>query len=560
MVDAGPSELQVRAQRARAIAGESPIVAIALAALTFALQIRLHAYSADFGQDEASHYISSLAIHDYLRSNIGSSPLAFLKSFHAHYPLVGIGHWGPFYYGVAAVWMLVFSTTLASVMALSATVTTVTAFFILSLSRKVSGRWPALCAAFAFILAPLVERGSGRLMLDIPITLMCLAALYAYARYLREGLLRHSIAFALVASAAMLIKGNAGCLAFVPPLSILFARRWDLLRRPSFWAPLLIVALLVGPWYLLTFKLVAAGFRYTWGLEYVATAIVANSRFLWDSLGPAILGASALGFFDTMARSWRGQDVSVLTVACALGVADWTFQCVVPAAIQDRYLAPLLPPLLLLAGNGIVAVARWSSQHLAVRVKAMLALLLVLGVVPAAMAVPPKASLGFVTMAPQLFRSLPDNNRTVLIVTNGRGEAAGLAALAMYDPNRPSIFAVRGSRLLGGGGYNNSEYRPRFQTIPEVMAAIDAYSIPLVLYHPNFPDSAAWAHVNQVEDASHLYAARWQQVEETPSLGAPIILFRLPENAAKPQPVGHLLALSAPKRLPAEVSANVETP
>src|ERR1019366_1156413 len=67
-------------------------VAILLLALVIVLQIRSNAYVAEFGIDEAAHYVSGLMVHDYLRDGMGS-PVAFLRNFHSHYPLVGIGHW-----------------------------------------------------------------------------------------------------------------------------------------------------------------------------------------------------------------------------------------------------------------------------------------------------------------------------------------------------------------------------------------------------------------------------------------------------------------------------------
>jgi hypothetical protein len=136
---------------------EMAAVTLVLAALAVGLQLKSLCYSVDLGNDDTSHYISSLAIHDYLLSGLGSSPVAFIKSYHSHYPLVGIGHWGPLYYFVVALWILVFSASLASVLALSVTVTTATALGIYAFARQAVGLSPALFAACAFVLAPLVD-------------------------------------------------------------------------------------------------------------------------------------------------------------------------------------------------------------------------------------------------------------------------------------------------------------------------------------------------------------------------------------------------------------------
>jgi hypothetical protein len=548
------SKFAEKADRPSLRLGELAVVTLAIATLAVALQLKSHCYAADLSEDEASHYVSGLAIHDYLLSSLGSSPIAFIKSFHGHYPLIGIGHWGPLYYFVEAVWMLVFSTSLASVLALSATVTTATALGIYLLARRSAGRGPAFASACIFVMAPLVVSGTSDVMLDIPIALLCLGAMYAYALYVETGRARHSVIFGLAASAAMLIKGNAACLALLPPLAILFARRFDLLKKPSFWLPLPIAAVLVGPWYVLTYGQVAAGFRYQWSWQYVVTAVTSNSAILISSVGPVVLAAAVLGIHTAIARAWTHRPAPLQSVACGLLAAVWIFQSIVPAAIQDRYLAPLLPPLLILAADGIGRAAIWLKQRFENRVQGAeigVSLLLLLSVIPFAATVPVKPTLGFMIAAPEVWHRLPPDNHAVLAVSNGAGEGAAIAALAMYDPRRPSLFVVRGSRLLGGGGYNNADYRPRFDTVEQVMAAIDDYAIPLVLFHPDFPHSSPWLHTTQVADAAHLAAPRWAEILRVPSIDSEIRLYRIHGNDDQRLDAKRLMALSAPKALSA---------
>ena len=530
--------------------GELIAVFLALAVLAIGLQLESHCYSADFGGDEASHYVSGLAIRDYLMSGFGTSPMSFIRDFHSHYPLIGIGHWGPLYYFAEALWMLVFSTSLASVLALSVTITTMTALLIYAQARQLGGRSAALFAACAFILAPLVQAGTSELMLDIPVALLCLCAMFAHARYVEYGTARFAIAFAVTAAAAMLIKGNAACLALLPPLTILFAWRFDLLRRFTFWLPVPIVAVIVGPWYALTYGMVAVGFRYHWGWDYVVTAGTANGAILFDTVGPVILVAALIGIGVTIARVWRRRVTPLLSAACALVFADWIFQSIAPAAIQDRYLAPLLAPLLLLAVVGAATAATSVKRHLRTPrlvTEAGIAAILLLTIVPAAIAVPQKPTFGFMSAAPEVWKRVPANNRSVLIISNGLGEASAIAALAMYNPHRPDMIIVRGSRLLGGGGYNNDDYVARFKTVSEVTAAIDDYAIPLVLFRTNFPGAVPWSHVDQVAEAIETDPARWQQLYRSTDVNPPVMLFEVRGNERKPMDQKRLLTLTAPK-------------
>ena len=158
------------------------VAALLLAALILALQVASGAYHCEIGEDESSHYVSGLLLHDYVASGFARSPLAYLRIFHAHYPLVGIGHWPPFYYLVEAAWMLLFSPSRASVLLLSAAVTLATALVLYAILARRHGPLAAVVAAAIFVAAPIVQAGSQTVMLDVPTALACLLAFSAVTR------------------------------------------------------------------------------------------------------------------------------------------------------------------------------------------------------------------------------------------------------------------------------------------------------------------------------------------------------------------------------------------
>jgi hypothetical protein len=522
---------------------------------TVALQYVAGAYSGDFVSDEGSHYISSTLIHDYLVSGTFSSPLTYLTLYHSHYPLVGIGHWPPLYYLVVAAWMLVLSSTFASALLLSAVVTSAVAVITYAQATTIMGRPGAILAALAFVAAPLVQSGSSAIMLDIPITLLCLASMLAYVRYLDTQKVGYSVLFGLLASATLMVKGNGAALALLPPLVVLIGRRFDLPSQWSFWIPLPIVAVLTGPWYMLTYGQIEVGFRYGFGLDYARIAIVANSHIILAAVGPIAVAAAIIGFLRVVAAPQARRAANNLIGTAALFAAVVVFQCLAPAAIQDRYLAPALPPLLILAVYGLDWIARrlaefWrrktSRAPDVATVRAGVLALAALSFLPSATRFESAPQLGLRMAAREIWRDRITDNPAVLVAANGAFEEAAVATLATLDPHRPSLFAIRGSRLLGGGGYNNADYLPRFQTSAEVMAEIDRYAIPYVLLQSS-GSSSEWAHLRQLQEASTLYPGRWQLIYRDTEHLPETRIFRITGNEVKPADAAMLVALSAPR-------------
>src|SRR5579862_7406778 len=183
----GPQQVSPRAEAVprRASRAHSGLLELVGAALllfgaTLCLQYLAGAYVAELQDDDASHYISGALVHDYLMHGGHGSPIAYLRDFHAHYPLVGIGHWPPLYYLIEAVWMVPFGPSRAAMLLLSATVTAATAITIYVVATKYASRIVAGVAAVAFVAAPNVQVGTSELMLDVPVALGCLLAALVY--------------------------------------------------------------------------------------------------------------------------------------------------------------------------------------------------------------------------------------------------------------------------------------------------------------------------------------------------------------------------------------------
>ena len=518
-----------------------------LTALTVYLQIRNNAFGAELGDDEASHYISGLLVRDYLLSGFPQSPIAYLTNYHAHYPLIGIGHWPPAYYLLEGVWMVVFPPTIQAAIWLSTafTVATGAAIYLFAVRKLQLSPILAAGAAALFVITPLVQSGSSTIMLDVPVAFLTICAAYAYAEYLESESPWASAAFGLLAVAAILTKGNGALLALTPPLAVLATGRWDLLRRWSFWLPAVIVVVLAGPWYLVTYGQVAAGFRYAWGLTYSWVATVENAKILVHDVAWPVLLLAVVGVVAAI-RGRAGPRRTAALMLIVLTASVWIFQTIVPAAIQDRYLAPLIPPVVLLAAlGGDVLASRWNARARA-GASALVAAVLLVAALPAALAMEPRPTLGIRRMASLVWAEKPPANPVVLISAKARLEAAAIAELAQVDPHRPSLFAVRGSRLLGGGGYNRTDYVPKFATAGEVAGQIEQMRVPLVLYQD---DPGGWRHVAQVEQVREAARPSWRLLGRAGTAASPISLYALPDGLGAPADFDAWVAMTRPRQL-----------
>jgi hypothetical protein len=144
---------------------ETAAVALASLLLTVAWQMRAGAYRAEFMDDDASHYITGLLVHDLLTGGAWRAPLEFLKTFAAHYPGVGLGHWPPVFYVIEGVWMLLFSVSRTSILFLSAALGSVIGVVSYVFTAKWLGRSAGAFVALMFVASPIVRTSSAGLMI-----------------------------------------------------------------------------------------------------------------------------------------------------------------------------------------------------------------------------------------------------------------------------------------------------------------------------------------------------------------------------------------------------------
>jgi hypothetical protein len=443
--------------------------------------------------DESSHYINGLLIHDYVAQGFTGNPIAYAIQYYIHFPKVAIGHWPPFFYVVEAIAFFIGGPSPTVALLLQAIVASGLAALVGIVIGRFGGWLAAGAASITTLAAPEILFGLNHVMLDGPFALLALLATLAWARYMTVETWAWSTAFALLAVAAVMTKGNGFFLAFVPTLSIFFCKRLKLLRDWHFWLPAPIVALLTVPWYLATYKITADGFNYSWGLAFTAQAIVANGGFLLHLTGIPGLVLAFVGAAQVLRRRDWGWECAVGGSVLSVVIGGFAFHCLVPVAIDPRYLTALIPGLVILAFFGIDWIVRSIVHDHRAIVTASCFLLIVAG--ESVLTV--KVSRQMPSASAVIFGATQDNP-FILVGSSPGGEGAIIADIATRDRAR-AHYVVRGLKVLGSGNFMGSDYRPRFTEPAEVQRWVEENGIGWVVIDTS-RSSLEWTHNRQLLD------------------------------------------------------------
>lgn len=447
---------------------------LVLLALILLGQWQAGAYQAEFLQDpdESAHYVTGLMVHDYLAAGLPWPPMDFARRFHQHYPRVGLGHWPPFFYIVESAWMLAAGVDRTSILLLVATIAALWAVLCLNLFQRFLGPFESWLAVLFMLATPEVLRASRMVMTEILIALLTLAAIWALHKLFEQPGWRWSVAFGLIASAAILTKGTGVLLAPLPILAALTLRRWDLLKSPWFWLPGLIVAALCGPWYAFAPYALHEKAAPFGGPRLRQYRILEFIHYWSSQLSWAGLALAFAGWSRTALRIFRGEEKSPFwTLILWIIPAAWGFHLII-GAWHPRHLVTLSPVLLLFAAVG----ARWISASLLPRPRVVAGIVAALALYFAVQHVAAnrhKSHRGFDIVAQRILQDPDLAGKRLLVVSDSAGEGAFVAEVAMRD-KRLGRTVQRGYQDLtvygtNGRGTIGRAASPRFMTPEETM-------------------------------------------------------------------------------------------
>ncbi|WP_029006281.1 ArnT family glycosyltransferase [Azorhizobium doebereinerae] len=521
------------------------LIFVALAVVLIAVQQRaMGGYGSEISADnadEASHFISGLMLADYVRAGF-PNPMAFAVNYYLHLPKLAIGHWPPLYYMLEGALFLALPPTTPVALLLPAVLAALLVVTTGWVTARVLGPLQGLAAGAVLLSVPPLREATLVIQLDLPVALLGLLAACAYARFLRTLRAGPAVAFGLLASAAILTKGTGMALALLPPLCLLFGGRFELLRRWTFWLPLPIVALLAGPWTLLTYARAAAGFQYGWGSAFTLLAARTYADGLVAAVGAPVLSLAALGLVFAVVRGWRRSAGAEIWMAlAALAVGTLAFQCLVPAGIDPRYLLPLVAPLVMLVAFGATALIGLVTQGWPTLSGLAVALVLLFGALPGLMVRVEKKPIGM-DAAAQALLAREAANPLVLVGSDAMGEGALVSAVAQHDRARRTVV-LRGTKMLAKTGWNATDYQPLYADPTALLAGLDQMGVGFVAVDTT-PAAQALLHDRQLLAAAEAHPDRFHLVATYPRAdgAGEVRLYALAGNEAK---VPDMAALSA---------------
>jgi len=475
------------------------------------------------GADESSHFLNGYFISNYLKFHFPANPLAHAVEYYIHYPKISIGHWPPAYYGFLSLLFLVVPATPATAVVINLLVSALPAAVVGGVLAYLAGVRVALAGVVIYAIAPLVLDAYSYFMLDQALAAVTIAAMVTWVAYVNRQTWARAFAFAVLFAIAVLLKGNGWLLVFVPLLQLLIGGNWRSLLAPPIYLAMAVAAMAVVPWYWVTSGISADGFNYQPGLSYAWLALSANLKTLGSNLTYTAAPLSVIGVM----RFHRHRHVAPgrwqLVAGClSLILATLALQSLVPVDIVDRYMAPALTALLVLAMLGAQAIFLYALAGS--RRRRMLAIPAIL--VAVAMIGPGLVRFGQLREKIDLrtavvVPAIAGTESPVVYMIDGSAGAEGgfIAEMALKDPALQS-YTVRASKVFAESNFMGTSYRLKYPGSEKVLQEVQRLGIAyIVIIRIN--DKYAFLHSAQLAKALEMPNSNYRKSMSLPHHGIP---------------------------------------
>jgi 4-amino-4-deoxy-L-arabinose transferase-like glycosyltransferase len=210
----------------------------------------------DYNVDESQHAATGLFVSTALRDLPFRHPMEYAEVYYAQYPAMsGIIHWPPIFYLAEGAMFRLFGGSVITARLTILWFAVLGWVFWFRLVRQTCSEWTALLSTVLLALLPSSLLFEKTVMLEIPCLSLCIVAVYYWHQYLRDERQTDLYLFAAAFSAAMLTKHNAIFLPLFCVLSVAFWRKWGSVLNRKVLGPVVMVLLLLGPFYGLVYAM-----------------------------------------------------------------------------------------------------------------------------------------------------------------------------------------------------------------------------------------------------------------------------------------------------------------
>jgi hypothetical protein len=402
--------------------------------------------------------MGGLMTHDYLVHALGRNPIDYARSYYLHLPYFAVGVWPPLFYLLEAGWMALFGERREAVLwliAVSAAGLGTLAYHVL---RKQYGAWSAAAGSAIFLLIPVVQQSACLVMVDLTCSLFAFAAIIFFARYLERQRWQDSALSGLFCGMALLTKNSTYFILLIPPLVILAARRWDLLRRPALWIAPTVAGCLYVPWLLLSRPFLLLGIH---GLKLPGFFGIQRDYLLalWREM-PLLIPPALAGTTLLLRKGRKRSALAMCMLAALPATSVGIFAARVP--VQERLLMVSYIAVIFLANECWTALLGPSKAA-----AAMAACLLAFGAMNWMRFSPPPVNhiRGVVR-----YLQARDGSRPGAVVAPSGAEGPWIAEFAQTEAVRPLRVILRPTKVFGEEDWNGSNWRPYYTSTAEIEA------------------------------------------------------------------------------------------
>jgi hypothetical protein len=243
---------------------------------------------------------------------------------------------------------------------------------------------------------------------------------------------------------------------------------------------------------------------FTSAVHYYAIAAPHQLGWIW-------LGLSALGALFWIVAAVRRNLGAAEAGALALLGGGTAVILLVPAGLSERYLAPMLPALAILAMAGAASLIR--RLPVPVPVRPLLASALAVAALIPVLHIPVKEVTGYSAAVSRVLKQprLPGKQDVWLVSSDPRGEGGVIAEAAFRLPNRsPSPLRIcRASKELGSSDWMGRGYHSSFATTDAVLNQLEKLLVKWVFVDESSPERMRQPHEELLAKALAGAPDRW---------------------------------------------------